>query len=122
MAADALADDEILGAFVRRGGAGDGTDAASAGRLLLIEPNREARLAATLARFGEGIVAVWLWAGDGGLDAVASFWRARDIATTTVTLGPLGPEIGLAAGPAWGPHLLVVGPDASSPQPRTIAP
>ncbi len=51
-------DDEALGAMARRLDLADGP-------LLLLEPRTEGRLAASLARYGEGPVAIYLAAADG---------------------------------------------------------
>jgi hypothetical protein len=79
----------------------------------LLEPATEGRLAAALARFAEGPVAVWLappeldplvtttGAGAGDTDA-PNFSVAGD--------GPFGPERLLPGGPTHGPHRLGLGP------------
>ncbi len=105
-----------------------GARAIVAGRLVLLEPTREGRLAASLARFGEGPVAVYLAvagpgpeeseadageadaAAAGGGEAAASAWAGRSGRSA------LGPAT-LLGGPSWGPHLLLVG----ARQPRSPA-
>ncbi len=57
--------------------------------IVLLEPDTEGRLAASLARFGEGVAAVYLGAASLG---PRSLGRAR--------LAP--------GGPAWGPHVIVI--------------
>jgi hypothetical protein len=96
-AADFLpaADSELLGARCRVAGG------ALPGRLSLaiLEPATEGRLAATLARVGEGPAAVWLAAED---EIVAGTSAAHE--------GPFGPERIVLGGPIHGPHRLLVGP------------
>jgi hypothetical protein len=74
--------------------------------LALLEPDTEARLAATLARHDEGPVALWLAVGD-LTEAAAALHRAgRPIAQPHA--GPLGMERLLLDGPLHGPHRLLV--------------
>jgi hypothetical protein len=90
--------DEILGARCR-----------IRGDLVLLEPKTEGPLAATLARHGEGPVAVWFEAG--GLPA--PIHELRSIAAA----GPFGPERLVAGSPRFGPHVFLV-----TPSPGTIPP
>jgi hypothetical protein len=82
--------------------------------LAVLEPATEGRLAATLARVGEGPAAVWLVAADGRgpgaatLDPAAPFSAQHD--------GPFGLERLVLGGAVHGPHRLVVAP------PGTIRP
>lgn len=76
--------------------------------LLVLEPDTESRLAATLARHGEGPAAIYLRVGTGGLDAVATDVRRRGGVVSTIRPGPLGRSMILLGGPPAGPHLLVV--------------
>jgi hypothetical protein len=75
---------------------------------VLLEPNTEARLAATLARHGEGPAALYV-------AAAAAIERTRErlstdgIAASTPSPGPFGQQILIAGGPVSGPHLLVRG-------------
>lgn len=71
--------------------------------LVVLEPSTEGRLAASLARLGEGPAAVWLTIGDpaDGGDAISA-GPARP--------GPFGPERLIAGDPTRGPHRLSVGP------------
>jgi hypothetical protein len=70
--------------------------------VVLLEPDTEGRLAATLARFDEGVGAVYL--------------ARRPDATTPIdptrlgrpATGPLGAARLVLARPAWGPNVLVV--------------
>jgi hypothetical protein len=96
--------------------------------LLLLEPATEGRLAATLARHGEGWVATWFAAADDEEDAAAgavsltagvdpfveddAFSRPM---RSAVRAGPLGPERLLLDGPVTGPHRLVVRPATIEP-------
>jgi hypothetical protein len=66
-------------------------------RLVLLEPSTEGRLAATLARLGEGPAAIWL-----ELDELP------DAPLSRPTEGPFGRERLLLGGPVHGPHRLVV--------------
>ena len=75
----------------------------------LAEPSTEGRLAASLARNGEGPAGRYASLPDG--DTVAAF-RARAFAAgvgiSTVVEGPFGPSALLLGGPVGGPHLIVV--------------
>jgi hypothetical protein len=97
--------DRLLGASTRLRPTGrDGVT------LILLEPDTEGRLAASLARFGEGVAAVYL-AGDRGGDArndVGSAYLGRP------EPGPLGPGRLVSGAPAWGPHLIVLDPMVGS--------
>lgn len=90
----ALPDDAVLGATVV------GTVAPVAGdvRLALVEPNTEGRLAASLARRGEGPVAVW----------IAATTRPAQIQRSSVSEGPFGPERLVLGGAPGGPHVLLL--------------
>lgn len=84
----------LLGARCRVGPAAPGPGTAPF--IVLLEPSTEGRLAATLARNGEGWCATWMLERD---DAdVASASRA----------GPFGPERLVVGDPASGPHRLLV--------------
>jgi hypothetical protein len=92
-----------LGAALRaRGAAGMPGDT-----FVLLEPNTEGRLAASLARDGEGPCAVYLRPA-GGLTAWVAAARAREVALGTRRAGPFGPQVLLVGGGAAGPHLLLV--------------
>lgn len=98
----ALARDPHLGAFtIRHGPAGP------APQVLVLEPDTEGRLVATLVRNAEGPAAIYFAAGD-GLAAFVADARRRGTPTSTVEPGPLGPSVVLRGGPPWGPHLIVV--------------
>lgn len=86
--------DPLLGATARRLVVGPGAGISPA--VLLLEPDTEGPLAAALARFGEGLAAVYVRPGR---------WPAGRFAAT----GPLGPAR-LVRGPAWGPHVVALEP------------
>ena len=90
--------DELLGAFVRM-----------RGPLLLLEPSTEGRLAATLARHGEGPAALYVRAPGGDLGAGVARATERGARFSLRATGPLGPSVLLLGGSAWGPHAILVG-------------
>jgi hypothetical protein len=93
-----LPDDELLGARAAR---------PVAPLIALLEPATEGRMAATLARAGEGPAALYLAIPPHRLGAVAA--RVRRVGASAVAgNGPLGPQLLVRGGPAWGPHLLLV--------------
>ncbi len=102
---EAAADDLILNAWCRIAGvavAGRAVvgPAADVGpRLVLMEPSTEGRLAAMLARHGEGPLIVWLEAG---------LANAVQRPLSRLSPGPFGPERLVLGGPFWGPHMLLV--------------
>jgi hypothetical protein len=77
--------------------------------VILLEPDTEGRLAATLARFDEGVAAIYLEAplapGLAPGEGPYPFDPARVGAAAP---GPLGAGRMVLARPAWGPHVLVV--------------
>ncbi|MCJ7710583.1 MAG: hypothetical protein MUQ32_07085 [Chloroflexi bacterium] len=82
--------------------------------LVLAEPVTEGRLAAALARDGEGPCVLYLEPAD-GLGAWRAGAASRGITTSAIRPGPLGPSV-LVSGTRSGPHLVVIeGPDGSSP-------
>lgn len=86
---------EHLGCACRRSASAiDGVD------VLLLEPTTEGRLAATLARHGEGWAAVWL------PDHVVM--APADPVRSASRPGPLGPERLVLGGTVSGPHRLLV--------------
>lgn len=84
---------ETLGAFCRVADAAlpDGVS------LAILEPATEGRIAATLARLGEGPAVVWFPADD----AIAP-------GTSAARPGPFGPERLVLGAPVHGPHRLLV--------------
>jgi len=91
---DPAADDNILGARCRiaPGFAGDLT-------LVVMEPATEGRLAAFLARHGEGPAVGW-FSGASADDAVA---------VSPAKTGPLGPARLVLGGSRFGPYALILG-------------
>jgi hypothetical protein len=104
----ALDDDDLLGAHVRwlRPGI------AGLPALVLLEPSTEGRLAATLARNGEGPAAVWF--ASPRATAAGHVYPAADpidpaaVRRSIPARGPFGTEVLLLDGPVHGPHRLVV--------------
>ena len=93
--------DEHLGAFARVIRTGDDREIA------LIEPFTEGRLAAALARHGEGFVALYLIA-DRGASARA---RAAGIVLSSAGLGPFGTQRLVIGGPRSGPFIVIATAD-----------
>ena len=98
-------DDEALGAMARRLDLADGP-------LLLLEPRTEGRLAASLARYGEGPVAIYLAAAD-GIGDVSGPGVAGQLAPMGDPLGgwsrlvpPINP---------WGPFVIYHQPMTTGP-------
>ncbi len=86
---------DILGARCRIGSAAQTPGL----RIVLLEPETEGRLAATLARTGEGWRATWILDPDAGP-------RPRHVSGARP--GPLGRERLLLGGPVAGPYRLLV--------------
>ena len=99
--AERLAADSLLGASIRL--VRDDTNAAIA----LAEPATEGRLAATLARFGEGPAGRYIEATD-GLAAVVSRAAAAQIRLSRPAGGPFGRSVLVLGDSAAGPHLILV--------------
>jgi hypothetical protein len=76
------------------------------GRLLILEPSTEGRLAATLARDGEGPAVLYLGAFD-GLDAWVAHARTLGVVVSRAEDGPLGRSVLILGGAPSGPHLVV---------------
>jgi hypothetical protein len=90
--------------------------------LVLLEPNTEGRLAASLARFGQEPVVSYMSSVAPADDVVGSAATAG-IRLSPPTPGPLGMSRLVLGGPAWGPHLILVEPLAvgdAKPPPATI--
>jgi hypothetical protein len=102
-----LADDTLLGARCRLLSSGP-----AALEVLLLEPVTEGRIAASLARFDEGPVALYV------LVPAERFREVlRDLQTGGLVLsgegsGPFGPERLVAGSPRWGAHLVIAGDGA----------
>lgn len=95
-AADAV-EDRLLGARV----------VVLPGGLALAEPSTEGRLAASLARHGEGTVGQYLEA-PASWDGVARRAAAAGRTLSRPAAGPLGREVLVLGGPVAGPHVLLV--------------
>jgi hypothetical protein len=94
------------------------------GHVVLAEPATEGRLAASLARDGEGPCALYLRPAV-GLEAWLAAARARGIAVSRVAVGPFGGSVLVQGAAIAGPHVIVVeGSPHSSPAAAagTIAP
>ncbi|HSL97116.1 MAG TPA: hypothetical protein VK831_00965 [Candidatus Deferrimicrobiaceae bacterium] len=89
--------DPLLGAIARRLATKPGAGIRPV--VLLLEPDTEGPLAATLARFGEGLAAVYVR-------------PARPPVGRLAASGPLGPAR-LVPGPAYGPHGIALEPGAT---------
>lgn len=111
-----LADDPHLGARCRLlAPRGRGT------AVILLEPVTEGRLAASLARFGEGPVAIYLSAGPGGLAGAVEWIRRSGGVASRAEDGPVGRSALVLGGRAWGPHaVLVEEPGSRGAEPGTI--
>ncbi len=80
--------------------------------LVLLEPDTEGRLAASLARLGEGPTVTWLQAAD--LPTALEALRTAGVVLSAERDGPLGPERLIVDDPVHGPHRLLVGPSAGT--------
>jgi hypothetical protein len=99
--AEPLAEDPILGAHVSlvRPSSGD--------PIAILEPLTEGRLAATLARHGEGPAGEYVEAPD-RLDAVKAAAASANLVLGRPADGPFGRSVLVLAGPVEGPHLVLV--------------
>jgi hypothetical protein len=84
-------DDGLLGARCRTAAGGP------ASFIAVLEPTTEGRLAGSLARLGEGPVAVWFMLTQAPVEG-----------TSPVADGPFGPEYLVVRGPRDGRHLLLL--------------
>ncbi|MES2210984.1 MAG: hypothetical protein V4515_12510 [Chloroflexota bacterium] len=96
--------DDLLGASARHLRLADGQE------VVLLEPSTEGRLAAALARHGEGIQVLYLLVGADGLRLA----RDAGFALTDRRPGPFGSERLILGGPRWGPFLILAGRDSSA--------
>ena len=71
--------------------------------IVLLEPDTEGRLAATLARFGEGVGAIYVAPRAGDPPG-----RVDPVRVGRPSPGPLGSGRTVLARPAWGPHVIVL--------------
>lgn len=77
--------------------------------VVLLEPSTEGRLALTLARHGEGLVAAWIRDATGRERAGPTGGAGRSARTTSAARrGPFGVERLVLGGPVSGPHHLLV--------------
>lgn len=82
--------------------------------IVLLEPDTEGRLAATLAKFGEGVGAIYLAARAGDPpDRIDASRLGRP------TPGPLGSGRIVLARPAWGPNVIVLDRPVAIAPPRS---
>ena len=100
-ACEPLADDPLLGATVRLVRPADGEPIA------IVEPNAEGRLAAALARSGEGPVGLYVVAA-GGLTGVVRRAAASRVSLSREEAGPFGRSVLVLDGLPSGPHLVLV--------------
>lgn len=105
-APDADLPDELLGA-VARIVAGPPGGPSGGPSLVLLEPSREGRLAAVLARRGEGPAVLYLAAGRLPLAATVAGLAATGLRTRTGS-GPFGEAALVLDRPLGGPQLVVV--------------
>jgi hypothetical protein len=80
-------------------------------RRSIAEPTTEGRLAATLARHGEGPAGRYVFVAD-GLDRARARATAAGIPVSRIEVGPFGPAMLVLIGPASGPHLILCDPPA----------
>lgn len=107
-------DDPLLGARVAVVRTGvDGT------RVAVAEPSTEGRLAATLARHGEGRAGRYVLSPV-GLDTVRVRAAAAGVAISRPAVGPFGPAVLVVAGSVAGPHLILVDPLAAPADPAAV--
>ncbi len=79
--------------------------------IVLLEPDTEGRLAATLVRFAEGVAAVYLrdrMAGGSATVAASTGPRVSAVPSSAVASSALGPARVVLGGPAWGPHVVLL--------------
>jgi len=105
-AAAAARPDPLLGARVLIVPAGP-----DARRQAIAEPTTEGRLAATLARHGEGPAGRYLVVGD-DLGRARARATAAGIPVSRIEIGPFGRSMLVLIGPVSGPHLILCEPAA----------
>jgi hypothetical protein len=99
----AVIEDPLLGARVAVVATGD-----AGARIALAEPSTEGRLAATLARHGEGPAGRYVLSPV-GLEAVRVLAAAAGVTVSRAENGPFGPSV-LVVASVTGPHLILVDP------------
>ncbi|MDQ2966357.1 MAG: hypothetical protein M3R57_10965 [Chloroflexota bacterium] len=97
-----LADDTLLGARCRLIASRPGLL-----EILLLEPVTEGRIAASLARFDEGAVVVYVLVPTARLRDVLRDLRAAGLVLSGEGGGPFGREWLVTGSPRWGAHLCV---------------
>lgn len=112
-AATPALEDPLLGARVAVVPAADGDSP-----IALAEPSSEGRLAATLARHGEGFAGRYV-RSPVGLDALRALATAAGVAISSPAIGPFGPAVLLVTSVA-GPHVILVGPSPSPADPPAV--
>jgi hypothetical protein len=100
-AAEDVPAEQILGAACRLVRGPDGA------AVVLLEPSTEGRLAAALARHGEGFVARYFLVDADGVERV----RRAGFRLTAVAPGPFGPERLVLTGPRDGPFVILAASD-----------
>jgi len=103
-----LADDRLLGARCRL--------VAGQPALVLLEPINEGRLAASLARWGEGPAALYVAIPGAGESVLASYLatlRSRSVQVSAPADGPFGSAVVVRGGTAWGPHVVLIAAGAA---------
>jgi len=98
---ESLADDPSLGASVGL------VRPAGVNPIAILEPLTEGRLAATLARTGEGPAGEYVEAPV-GLDAIRKAATRADLLIGRPADGPFGRSVLVLSGPVGGPHLVLV--------------
>jgi hypothetical protein len=104
-----VSDDPLLGARCRLVSVG-----ARERDVILLEPATEGRIAASLARFGEGLVALYLLVPPKRFADLTEELIRAGVVLSAQASGPFGRERLVAGGPAWGAHLLI-GEDGPNP-------
>lgn len=84
--------------------------------LAVLEPTTEGRLAATLARHGEGLAGRYAAPPD-GLAAARDRAAAAGIGLSRPADGPFGRSVLVLGGPVAGPHLVLVEPPDATIRP-----
>lgn len=97
-----LPDDVLLGAHCRLVSFRVGER-----EIILLEPATEGRIAASLARFDEGAVVVYVLVPAARLRAVLRDLRQAGLVLSAEASGPFGRQRIVAGGPAWGAHLCI---------------
>jgi hypothetical protein len=107
LAGEPLADDPLLGATAVLVHPADG------GPVIVLEPNTEGRLSATLARYGEATIGEYVEAPI-GLDRVGAAATGAGLVVSRPANGPFGRSVVVLSTPVSGPHLVLVEPSAST--------